>query len=225
VKRLGCIILVLSSACAGNLPASPDGPSPGASLSSIPASPEPTATLVAYSPTPFGTEDLPGIVITGDTVPSGMTIDDELSGRDALMQPTALLEHSTFAAQPGFVDARMTRVGTSGPGSYWEEGGYVTWTALYQTPLMAAGAFEVLVSEHESPAGWGMEREARIPRGDDGVWLEGPAYGFDTRLLIWRAGNLLLAAAALGVTATGEDAVDGLRSIADGMDARVGHLS
>jgi hypothetical protein len=190
----------------------------------MPASPEPSATLVAPVG-PFAAEDLPGIVITAKTVPSGMTVDDELSGRDALVQPVALLEHSTFTAQPGFVDARMTRVGTSGPGSYWEEGGYVTWAALYETPAAAAGAFGVLVTEHESSTGWGMDRVGRLPFGDEGVSLEGPAYGFDTRLHIWRVGNLLLATAALGVTFTGEDAAERLGSIADGMDARLGERS
>jgi hypothetical protein len=167
------------------------------------------------SPSPFGAEDLPSIVITKDTVPRGMTVDDELKGLEALVQP--LQTGSTFQTMPGFVDARMTRIGTSGqPGSYWQEGGYVTWAALYQTPDAAAAAIEVLIREHESETGWGMDRVGRPPFGEDGVSLHGAAYGFDTQLHVWRAGSLLLAAAGLGETTTGE----GLLAFAEGMDAR-----
>jgi hypothetical protein len=115
----------------------------------------------------------------------------------------------------------MTRVGTSGPGSYWEEGGYVVWAALYQDRATAAGAFDVLVHEHESDSGWGLDRVGRPPYGDEGASLMGSAYGFDSRLHIWRHANLVLAAVALGVTATGVDADEGLLSIAGGMDARL----
>jgi hypothetical protein len=147
-----------------------------------------------------------------------LTVDDQLRGREALEQPVALLSETTFVAQPGFVDARMTRLGTSGPGSYWEEGGYVTWTALYETREAAAAAFDVLVTEHASASGWAMAQIGRPPYGDDGVSLQGPAYGFDSTLHIWRHANLLLAAAGLGLEATTLK----LRSIADGMDGRSG---
>jgi hypothetical protein len=161
-------------------------------------------------------------VIDEANVPPGMTVDDQLRGHDALVQPVALLEDPALLRQPGFVDARMSRVGTSGPGSYWDEGGFVTWAALYDTPIAAGAAFAALVSDHQSPDGWNMQGRGDSPFGDEGVSLAGPAYGFDAQVHAWRTGNLLLAAVALGVTVTGEiGAADELWSIAHGMDSRV----
>jgi hypothetical protein len=55
------------------------------------------------------------------------------------------------------------------------------------------------------------------------VTLDGAAYGWDTnRLHIWRDGDLLLAAGALGGTATSDDAIERWEAIAQSMDARVG---
>ena len=140
-------------------------------------------------------ESLSQVVITADSLPAGMTIDDDLRGREALVV--------CASCTTGFLDARMTRVGTSGPGSYWEEGGYVTWAALYETPQLASSAMEVLVAEHVESPGWGMEQVGEAPFGEDGVLLEGPAYNLGAaRNFIWRVDNLILAAVAVGVTAT-----------------------
>lgn len=220
MKWLPTLVLLLSSACVASVPENSGAPSPTGTATLRPASSEPSPTLPAMT-APFGIDDLSRIVVTEQTLAPGMTVDDQLVGRDALIQPVALLNGSTFPQQPGFVDARMTRVGTSGPGSYWEEGGFVVWAALYSDAAAAAAAFEVLLSEHESNSGWGLDRVGRPPYGDEGASLEGPAYGFDSRLHIWRAANLVLAAVALGVTATGADADQGLLSLADGMDARL----
>lgn len=105
--------------------------------------------------------------------------------------------------------------------SYWEVEGYVSWAALYHSDADAERAFEVLVAEHESEAGWAMGRVGIVPYGDEGVSLDGAAYGWDTnRLHIWRDGNLLLAAGALGGTATSDDAIERWEAIARTMDAR-----
>jgi hypothetical protein len=115
----------------------------------------------------------------------------------------------------------MTRIGTHGQDSYWEVGGYVSWAALYNSDADAERAFGVLVAEHESEAGWAMERVGRPPFGDEGVSLNGAAYGWDTnRLHIWRDGDLLLAAGALGGTATSDNAVERWEAIARSMDGR-----
>jgi hypothetical protein len=183
---------------------------------SPPPAASPTSTRVM-----FGSADLPRIVLSEAQLGSGMTLDDLTTGRDALVQPVGLLEHSTFAVQPGFVDARMTRIGTSGRGSYWEEGGYVTWTAVYASDSDAEAALDVLIKEHESETGWAMERVGRPPYGDEGVSLAGAAYGFDANLLhVWRHANLLLAAGAFGATATRDDAAERLGSIVEGMATR-----
>lgn len=66
-----------------------------------------------------------------------------------------------------------------------------------------------------------MDRVGRPSYGDDGVSLDGAAYGWDTnRLHIWREANVLLAAGALGVTATDAEALERWEAIARAMDAR-----
>ena len=115
----------------------------------------------------------------------------------------------------------MSRIGTSGLGSYWEEGGYVSWTALYETADDAAAAFTVLISEHQGIDGWSMDRVGSSPYGDEGVTLDGAAYGFDANMLrVWRLDNLILAAGAFGVTAQDDQALAWWESIAEGMNAR-----
>ena len=212
VLRLLAVLAL--TGCATALPSASPSPSP---------SPSPTA-LPTPSPTPqpgtFG--DLPTIVLDEDDLEPGETIDSLDVGLGALLQPVGLLENSTFREQPGFVDARMTRIGTQGQDSYWEVGGYVSWAAVYANDADAERAFEVLVAEHESEAGWAMERVGLVPYGDESVSLDGAAYGWDTnRLHIWRDGDLLLAAGALGVTATSGETVERWEAIAQSMDARV----
>ncbi len=190
------------------------------------ASEQPSVAATA-SPTPapgtFGAADLPRIVLSEEHLEPGWTLDELTNGFSALVQPIALLEpeYTVFAEQPGFVDARMTRIGTTGQGSYWEVGGYVTWVVVYEAEGDAEGAFEVLIAEHESERGWGMERTGRPPQGEEGVTLEGAAYGRDENLLnVWRNDNLLLAAGAFGVTANRDDTVEQVASITEAMDAR-----
>jgi hypothetical protein len=211
VRPLRVLALLVLSGCATALPS----PSTHRSSTALPT-PSPTS-----EPGTFAAGDLPTIVLDEDDLVPGETIDSLNVGLDALLQPVALLESSSLRAQPGFVDARMTRIGVAGQDSYWEVGGYVTWVALYAGDADAKKAFEVLVTEHESDTGWAMERVGRPPYGDEGVSLDGAAYGWDTnRLHIWRHANLLLAAGALGVTATSDDAVERWEAIARSMDAR-----
>ena len=196
---------------------------PSANPSSSPTS-SPTA-LPAPSPTPapgsFG--ELPAIVLDEDDLAPGETIESLDVGLGALLQPVGLLENSTLWEQPGFVDARMTRIGESGLGSYWDVGGYVSWAAVYNSDADAARSFEVLVAEHVADWGWAMERVGRPPYGDEAVSLDGAAYGWDAnRLHVWRDGNMLLAAGALGVTATSDLTIARWEAIAHSMDARAG---
>lgn len=185
----------------------------------LPASPPSTVSPSAAT-ADFGSVDLSRIVLTEHDLRPGMTLDDLRTGLDALLQPLAL-EETELALQPGFVDARMTRIGTTGQDSYWEVGGYVTWVAVYESEADAVAAFDVLVTEHTSESGWRMEQVGSPAHGEEGVVLEGAAYGWDDNLLhIWRDANLLLAAGALGITATEDDIVGTLGSIADDMDIR-----
>ena len=189
------------------------------------ASPSPSPTVMPTpSPTPEpGTlGDLPTIVLDEDDLEPGETIDSLDVGLDALLQPVGLLANSTLREQPGFLDARMTRIGIAGQDSYWEAGGYVSWAAVYDSDAEAEGALDVLVAEHEADWGWAMERVGSPPYGEQGVSLDGAAYGWDAnRLHIWREGSLLLAAGALGVTAISDETVERWEAIAQSMDARV----
>jgi hypothetical protein len=206
---LAVLALVVLSGC-GTIIRSP---SISPSRAALPT-PSPTS-----EPGTFG--DLLTIVLDEDDLEPGETIDSLDVGLGALLQPVGLLETSTLREQPGFVDARMTRIGTSGQDSYWEVGGYVSWAAVYSSDADAERAFEVLVAEHEADSGWAMNRVGRPPYGDEGVSLDGAAYGWDTnRLHIWREANVLLAAGALGLTATDADAVERWETIARAMDAR-----
>ncbi len=219
------LAVALPLACTATPAAEPSPSTAPTDVATTPAdtsNPTPKASRAA-TPGRFGSADLPRIVLGEDHLESGWTVDDVVNGREALVQPVALLEHSSFAEQPGFVDARMTRIGTSGQGSYWEEGGYVTWTAVYASDKDAEAALEVLIQEHVSETGWAMQRAGLLPHGDEGVSLEGAAYGFDDNVLyVWRDANLLLAAGAIGVTATPDDAADRLMAILDGMVERTG---
>ena len=210
VQRLSVLALLIVSACSTALPATSPSSSPSATA-------RPTRSS---TPEPGALGGLPTIVLDEDDLEPGETIDSLDVGLGALLQPVGLLEHSTLAEQPGFVDARMTRIGIQGQDSYWEVGGYVSWAAVYASDADAEKAFEALVAEHESDTGWAMERVGRPPYGDEAVSLDGAAYGWDTnRLHVWRQANLLLAAGALGVTATSDASVERWEAIARLMDA------
>jgi hypothetical protein len=221
VMWLACLVILVASGCSVAVSEPPESLASDPSGTSLPATPSTSATPRDPHSALFGPEALAHIVVSAETVPAGMTIDDELSGRKALEQPVLLLEQHSLLDQAGFVDARMTRLGTSGPGSYWEEGGYVTWAALYGSAAAAETALGALLNDHEAPTGWGMQRVDRAPYGVHGVSLEGPAYGFDALVHVWRVDNLLLAAVALGAGVSGDDAVAQLWSIVDGMDGRM----
>lgn len=209
------LLVVVLAGCSQAPPSATAEPSPSELATASPSS----------TPGPFGSADLVRIVLSEEHLEFGETLDDLTWGLDALVQPVFMLEKSTFSAQPGFVDARMTRIGTTGPGSYWEVGGYVSWTVVYASATEAEAAFDVLVAEHESEEGWAMERVGSPPYGDQGVSLDGAAYTWDAVLLhIWREDNLLLAVGAFGVTATLDNAEVRLGSIVEGMAARTNEV-
>ena len=175
---LAVLALIVLSGC-GTIVVSP---------SSYPTSPALPTPSLTPKPGTFG--DLPTIVLDEMDLEPGETIDSLDVGLDALLQPVGLLENSTLREQPGFVDARMTRIGIAGARTAtgrWA----VTSAGRPCTPArpMLRGAFEVLVAEHEADSGWAMDRVGRPPYGDEGVSLDGAAYGWDTnRLHIWRTG-------------------------------------
>jgi hypothetical protein len=177
------------------------------------------ATTAAPSPTNVAAI-LEDVLPVASNVPSGFTVDDVTTGTDALHQPLA--EGSELPSIPGFLDARLVRVGTSGQGSYWQEGGYATWGAAYTDAEHAATAFDALAREFEASDGWGMDLVDGGPTlGDETVTLEGEAYGFGAnRVLMWRYGSMLLATVGVGEPFITDSGLAHLRSIASAMQAR-----
>ena len=217
MKRLACVFAIGLAGCAAptaDAPASDEGPHDAAAASGR-TTPEQA---------PGATEALEHVLATDDNVPNGITVDDVALGDSALSQP--LPESSTLPSLPGFIDARLVRLGTSGPGSYWDEGGYVTWGAAYESAAAATAAFEVLTADFHGEDGWEMERVGDPSLGDDSLTVEGAAYGFDTnRLHIWRARNLLLAVGALGdTTASTDEGFERLTEISEEVNNRASAL-
>jgi hypothetical protein len=171
----------------------------------------------APAPTPrtFVEPDLPSLILTRDNAPEGMIVDNTTIGtvaRDTPFRPGGPVMPAT-----GFIDALMTNLNST------EAGGFVTWSALYETEAQAEAAFDALVNEHESAlVGWGLVPSTTAPGlGDESVLYDGAAYDFDdARIYLWRVNNVLLAAVAVDVAAVDSAVADQLRGIAEGMDAR-----
>lgn len=144
-------------------------------------------------PTPrvYAPEDLENIVLTEANAPEGMTIDYEnpTTGFAALLVP--LKTGGAIFEQTDFVDARSVELGTS-------IGGFTTWSALFESAEAAEEAYDFLVTEHESPEGWGLATSREDPElGEESAMWTGQQYDMaSARTILWRQGNLLLAAVA-----------------------------
>lgn len=202
---LGAAAVIIVSVVAYQLLADPDVASPGPSQ--VPGHSPSSAPTVRV----FTVADLPDVVITpGADTELGLTVDDTLSGPEALVLP--LREGGPVIDQSAFVDALYTNLNTS------DVGGYDSWAALFETDRDAEAARRYLVTEHESADGWGLEPVSPTPTwlGDGTVRYAGPAYGWDTaEIYLWRVGNLVLAAVGVG-----DFEPDQVRRIADAMNSR-----
>jgi len=156
--------------------------------------------------------DLPQIILTDANAPDGLAVDATTTSEEALNMP---LRDGTMPLT-GFQDALMTNLNST------DAGGYVTWSAVYETAAQAEAAFDFLVAEHESDEGWGLEPLSPAPAfGDASVTYSGPAYSFDAaRIHVWRVNNLLLAAVYVDASAVPDADANRLRTIAQGMDDR-----
>jgi hypothetical protein len=155
------------------------------------------------------------IVLTEVNAPDGLTVDSTDYGAAALVIP--LHAGGPLIDQTAFVDALMTNLNST------ETGGYVSWSALFETVADAEVGFDYIVNEHGSAAEWGMETSSVDPGlGDESVSFTGAAYDiFETNIVhVWRVGNLVLAAVAVGDLAVGEANADRLLELARLMDDR-----
>jgi hypothetical protein len=167
-------------------------------------------------PTPraITSDELPAIILTEGNAPDGMTVDATTRGYEALTTP--LRPGGEIIPLTGFDDALMTNLNST------VAGGYVTWSALYETTFEADLAFDFLVAEHESDEGWGLVPSSPDPElGDESALYSGAAYQFDAaRIYLWRVNNLLLAAVFVDVTAVDDANAERLRVVAEAMDDR-----
>ena len=160
------------------------GPSPTRSAPTTPAPASSPAGL--YSP-----ESLRRTILTEIGAPEGLIVDDTKTGVAAIaFSPVG----TGFDVIPiGFVDARTTSLNST------EAGGYLSWGALFETSPDAEHAFDLLVAEHESKDGWGLEPSADPNLGSESVLYIGAAYGWDAAAIyVWRSENLVLAAVGMG---------------------------
>ena len=141
-------------------------------------------------PRHFTADDLRTIVLTEANAPDSFTVDEASreTGIDALTMP--LRPGGESIDTTAFVDA-LSIIGGD------DIGGYLTWTAVFETPEAAETAFDFIASEHDSPQGWDLADARTDPGlGDESAAWTGQQYDFvpSARTIFWREGNLLLAA-------------------------------
>lgn len=140
-------------------------------------------------PRSYTRTDLETIVLTEANAPDGMTVDYEnrTTGVPALVIPLA--PGGDTMDETGFVDALSVELGTS-------TGGFTTWSALFESGEDAQRAYDFLVTEHDSPDGWGLAGSREEPGlGEESSMWTGQQYDMNSaRTILWRQGNLLLAA-------------------------------
>jgi hypothetical protein len=142
-------------------------------------------------PTPrvFVPEDLPNIVLSEAIALEGLEPqeDTQTTGINALTTP--LRPGGETIDTTHFVDALSVDLSGS-------IGGFTTWAALFETPEAAAEAYAFLVTEHESSEGWGLAASREDPNlGEESALWSGQQYGMvRARTIMWRQGNLVLAA-------------------------------
>ena len=152
----------------------------------------PSTPTAQPSPTPrvFTSEGLAALWDLG--MIDGMEVDGSTTGYDALTTP--LRPGGEIIPLTGFEEAELLHFAST------ETGGYTTWAALYQQTAQAEAVFDFLITEHTAEDGWGMERSAAdAGLGDESAILTGAPYEWDAgTIYVWRKGNLVLAAVAVG---------------------------
>jgi hypothetical protein len=156
--------------------------------------------------------ELPDIVLAAEDPPDDMRYDGTHRGADTLMRPIISVEGTSLEAyrdQPGFVAGRYTEFSN-------ERAGVLSWATLFETVDDAELALSVYVSEVQSVDGYGLRTRTEVALGDEGAFYsDGDDPEFNAQVYLWRAGNLVMAAATYG-----DFDPDQLGQIAEGMDDR-----
>jgi len=156
-------------------------------------------------------DDLPAIVVPADKAPAGMQHDNTYDDERILIRPIISVTGTDaipYLEQPGFVAGRYTEFSDA-------TAGLLSWAALFETPADAERSLKLYVAEVESEQGYGLGNRADISFGDEGGFFDDDDPENTAQVVLWRSGNLVMAAATYG-----EFDPDELRSIAEGMDDR-----
>jgi hypothetical protein len=156
-------------------------------------------------------DDLTAIVIAPDDPPPGMGHDRTNDTDAVLLRPVISvtgLEAVPYLEQPGYVAGRYTEF--SDPTA-----GLLSWAVLFESGEDAQRSLDLYIDEVESAAGYGLGNRADLDFGDEGGFWDDDDPENDVQVVLWRSGNLVMAAATYG-----DFDPDELRSIAEQMDSR-----
>jgi hypothetical protein len=156
-------------------------------------------------------DDLPAIVVPEDDGPDGMQHDNTFNDERILLRPIISVTGTDaipYLEQPGYVAGRYTEF--SGATT-----GLLSWAALFETPEDAQRSLALYVEEVQADDGYALDNRAQMDLGDEGAFYDATDSSNETQVILWRTGNLVLAAATYGPFDPDE-----LRSIAEQMDAR-----
>jgi hypothetical protein len=156
-------------------------------------------------------DDLPAIVLPADDGPEGMRHDNTYDDERVLLRPIISVTGTDaipYLEQPGFVAGRYTEFSHS-------TAGLLSWAVLFETAEDAQRSLELYVEEVESEEGYGLTKRDDLAFGDEGGFFDHDDPADTAQVVLWRSGNLVMAAATYG-----EFDPDELRSIAEQMDSR-----
>ena len=155
-------------------------------------------------------EDLPEIVIAPGEQPEGMGHDNTFDDERILLRPIISVQGTDaipYLEQPGYVAGRYTEFSD-------DLTGLLSWGALFETPEDAERSLALYADEVQSDDGYGLDNRVDVDLGDEGAFYDATDSSNETMVILWRNGNLVLAAATYGPFDPDE-----LRSVAEDMDA------
>ena len=156
-------------------------------------------------------DDLPAIVVPEDDGPDGMQHDNTFNDERILLRPIISVTGTDaipYLEQRGYVAGRYTEFSSA-------TAGLLSWAALFETPEDAQRSLALYVEEVQADDGYALDNRAQMDLGDEGAFYDATDSSNETQVILWRTGNLVLAAATYGPFDPDE-----LRSIAEQMDAR-----
>jgi hypothetical protein len=155
-------------------------------------------------------DDLPDIVIGPGEQPEGMGHDATFEDERILLRPIISVtgtEAIPYLEQPGYVAGRYSEYSS-------DVAGLLSWAALFETAEDAQRSLGLYVEEVQADDGYALDNRAEIDLGDEGAFYDADDPENDIQVILWRSGNLVMAAATYG-----DFDADELRAIADRMQS------